>query len=242
MDRFVQKIWSKSEKNYRIFSLPDAASELPEEFIRLCPWEAEYVFAVTRRARHGIIEVGRFNGGSLFVMACATANSVPIHSIDLEPQNDGFLQDRLDTFLGPTQVDLIVGDSQHQKYPHVGQVDILFIDGDHTYEGCLADIENWYENLMDHGHLLFHDSYLGTHGVQDAILDFMQDHPELEIVQTPMIGATYWHSAVGSIAHFIKRPHPQPRTPTSISANLTAARSTLDTSAEPSIRSGPKTI
>lgn len=180
-------------------------SELPPEFIRLCPWEMEYLFCVARQAKHGVIETGRFNGGSLFVMACAVAEGTPIWSIDIAPRDDAFLRAQIDHFLPNSKIDLIVGDSQRTKYPQIGKADLLFIDGDHTYEGCMADIVNWYDNLEPNGHLVFHDSYLGKWGVQPAIADFLRDHPELQIVQSPFIGTTYWWYPAGSIAHFIKR-------------------------------------
>jgi predicted O-methyltransferase YrrM len=192
------------KRDRRPFILPER-TELPAEFIRLCPWEMEYLFTVARRARTGILETGRFNGGSLFVMACAARESVPIFSIDIAPRDDDFLREMLAKHRPDTKADLIVGDSQNAKYPQIGDIDLLFIDGDHTYEGCLNDIRNWYGNLIAGGHLLFHDSYLGPHGVQDAIADFLQSHPELTIVQSPFIGAAHWHYPAGSIAHFIKR-------------------------------------
>ena len=191
--------------NLRRFVLPESGP-LPAEFIRLCPWEMEYLFTVATHARTGILETGRFNGGSLFVMACAARAGLPIHSIDIDPRNDALLRDLLEQHCPAANVSLIVGDSQNTTYPEVGKVDLLFIDGDHTYEGCLADAENWYGHLEDHGHLLFHDSYLGTHGVQRAIADLMSRHPELQVIQSPFIGAAYWHYPAGSIAHLIKRP------------------------------------
>ncbi len=190
-------------RNLRRFSLSDQ-SGLPKEFIRLCPWEMEYLFTVARRARLGIIETGRFNGGSCFLMACA-APTVPIYSIDFGPQNDGLLVSLFRQHGVGENVDLIVGDSQKTKYPQIGKVDILFIDGDHSYEGCMNDIVNWYDHLVPNGHLVLHDSYAGGEGVQDALIDFVHGHPELQVVQSPFIGAAYWHYPAGSIAHLIKR-------------------------------------
>jgi len=195
---------ARSLAGKRAFALP-AESELPKEFIRLCPWEIEYLFTIARRARKGILETGRFNGGSLFLMACAAPTEMPLHSIDFAPQNDALIGELIAKHLPLAKVDLIVGDSQKTTYPHIGDVDVLFIDGDHTYDGCMNDLVNWYGKLVVNGHLVLHDSYLGRHGVQDAIIDFMDRHAELEIVQSPFIGANYWHYPAGSIAHFIKR-------------------------------------
>ena len=189
--------------NRRHCELPHE-SGLPKEFIRLDPWEMEYLFLVARRAKHGILEVGRFNGGSCFMMACA-ASDVPIYSIDIAPQDDDMLRKLFVQHQLGANVQLIVGDS-HERYPQVGIVDVAFIDGDHSYEGCMGDLVNWYDHLASGGHLILHDSYPGPWQVQDAILDFMKQHPELESVQSPYIGAMHWNYPAGSIAHLIKRP------------------------------------
>jgi predicted O-methyltransferase YrrM len=185
------------------FDLPRTAA-LPRDFIRLCPWEAEYLFTVASHTRVGIIEIGRFNGGSCFLMSIA-APEVPIYSIDIAPRDDA----RLRTFFAAnnvgSNVQLIIGDSRRTEYPQIGQADLLFIDGDHSYEGCLADLKNWYGRLVPGGHLVLHDCYTGSWGVQQAVLDFVADHPELESVQSPYIGPSYWRYPAGSIAHFVKR-------------------------------------
>ena len=198
---------SGGDPTKRAFALP-ATSEMPAEFIRLCPWEVEYLFSVAAQARTGILETGRFNGGSLFVMACAAPDGVPIYSIDKKPRDHAFLRERLDRFCPGKTIDLIVGDSQRAKYPQIGEIDLLFIDGDHRYEGCLADITNWYAHLVPGGHLVFHDAYEGTYGVQRAITDFMRDHPELEVVLAPDAPPAHWQRPHGSIAHLIKRRAP----------------------------------
>ena len=97
---------------------------------------------------------------------------VPITSVDIAPRDDDKLRDLFARNDVGKNVNLIVGDSQHTKYPDIRDYDVLFIDGDHTYEGCRADILNWYPKLLKNGHVVFHDSYLGKHGVQDAIIDF----------------------------------------------------------------------
>lgn len=192
-------------RNKTVFLLP-ITSELPEEFIRLCPWEMEYVFAHARRATRGILEIGRFNGGSTFMMSCAN-DSVPITSLDIAPQDDAKLIALCKASEVGKNIKLVVGDSQHTKYPEFGHFDLIFIDGDHSYEGCLADIRNWFDNLLPKGHLLFHDCYLRTskNGVQDAVLDFLSERDDFEIVVSPYIGAAYWRYPQGSLACLRRR-------------------------------------
>lgn len=193
----------KAEKPY--FPLPEE-SGLPKEFIRLCPWEMEFLYAVARRARIGILEIGRFNGGSTFLICCANPR-VPIVSIDLEPQNDGLLRSLFAQHAVGTNVALIVGDSQHTRYPQVGEVDVLFVDGDHSYEGCRADVANWYDSVVPGGMLVFHDSYATPEqGVQDAILDEIDARGDaIEVVVSPLIGASHWRYPRGSMACLKKR-------------------------------------
>jgi hypothetical protein len=197
VDGETSRVWNK-----RAFKLP-GKSGLPKGFIRLCPWEMEYVFAVARRARKGILEVGRLNGGSTFLFACANSE-VPIRSIDIQPVDDALLKTFFEANDVGSNVQLIVANSAEPR-KDLGSMDVIFIDGDHEYKGVSDDIATWYPHLAENGHLLFHDSYLGYHGVQDAVLDFLELHPELEILVSPFIGPTHWHYQAGSIAHLWKR-------------------------------------
>ncbi len=185
--------------------IPDE-SELPKEFIRLEPWEIEYLYPMANRARHGILETGRFRGGSTFLFACANA-TVPIHSVDIAPQDDDKLKELLEKAGIGKNVNLIVGDSQHTQHPSVGDIDVLFIDGDHSYDGCTNDLENWFPKVVNGGHILLHDCYFGCE-VQDSVIDFLEkNRAQVEAVQGPYIPASHWRMPSGSLAHLIKRSH-----------------------------------
>jgi predicted O-methyltransferase YrrM len=184
----------------RTYPLP-ARSSLPPKFIRLDPWEMDYLFTIASIAKVGILETGRFNGGSVFLMSWAN-RAVPIWSIDLAPRDDELLRQFLDGHGIGRNVRLIVGDSQHQRDPRVTGFDVLFVDGDHSYQGCTNDLENWWPLLATGGHVVLHDSYHGNE-VQRAAIDFVKSHPS-EIVQTPFINSLHWHNPCGSLAHFRK--------------------------------------
>lgn len=194
--KHVSRWWPFSWKR-TLYSLP-YRSGIPKGYIRLCPWEAEFVFSVARRAKLGIVEVGRFNGGSTFLMACANPRA-QIHSVDIAPRDDELLRSIFKRHGVGANVDLIVGDSQQTKYDHIKPVDLLFIDGDHSYAGCSADIRNWFDLVVPGGYVLFHDSYLGN-SVQDAILDFIESRNDLEVVVSPMKGRRHWRYPTGSLA------------------------------------------
>ena len=186
--------------NKRPYNIPNT-SALPKEYIRLCPWEGEYLFLLASKAKKGIVETGRFHGGSTFLLSCANS-AVPINSIDIAPKNDDLVRRYFKENAVGANVNLIVGDSQNVKYEQVKEFDVLFIDGDHSYEGCTKDLENWYPDLAVGGHVVLHDSYLGS-PVQESVIDFIARR-NVTVVQTPYIHSKYWHLTCGSLTHFIK--------------------------------------
>lgn len=188
--------------NKRLFNLPDS-SPLPREYIRLDPWEMEYLFMLAATAKKGVLETGRFHGGSTFMLAFANRD-ISINSIDIAPQNDDLLKSYFSTHGIGSNVRLIIGDSQKTKYPEIPEYDLLFIDGDHSYEGCSNDLENWYPALARGGHIVLHDCYYGDKSeVQAAVVDFMARH-QVEIIQSPYIPENHWHFPCGSLAHLRK--------------------------------------
>lgn len=187
--------------NKRRFILPDR-SELPIDFIRMEPWEIEYLFMLAALATQGAVEIGRFNGGSVFVMSCAN-EEIPIFSIDVEPKDDALLESYFAQCDVGQNVTLVVGDSQQIQSPEIGAFDLCYIDGDHSYSGCTKDLENWFPALTSGGHLLLHDSYLGS-AVQKSVIDFIHTH-DVEVVLSPYQGRSHWLTDHGSLAHLIKR-------------------------------------
>jgi predicted O-methyltransferase YrrM len=54
----------------------------------------------------------------------------------------------------------IHGDSKFAYWPK--PLDMVFIDGDHSYEGCKGDIETWLPRLKVGGILFIHDYHFDT--------------------------------------------------------------------------------
>ena len=52
---------------------------------------------------------------------------------------------------------LVVADSRTVD-PPPEPLELLFIDGDHSYEGAKADFERWQAFVRPDGHVLFHDA------------------------------------------------------------------------------------
>lgn len=185
---------------HRASELPSGSGILFKEMIRMEPWEIDYLIMVGKRVQHGVVELGRYNGGSTVVFAHVT--NLPIYSIDISPQNDEKLVSLFNQCNVGSNVHLIVGDSQHVKYPEVKHYDLLFVDGDHSYQGCLNDLNNWWDGLKVGGHVLCHDSYFGNE-VQDAIHEFLKDK-QVNIYLSPYNPARHWYMPYGSLCHFQK--------------------------------------
>lgn len=168
--------------------------------------EAALLYRLARDVREGpVAEIGRFKGGSTFIFAHALPAGIDLWSYDfhvaLRPDMPGERLDEelraaLDRYGVADKVHLLVADSRTAE-PPPGQLELLFIDGDHSYEGAKADLERWGAFVRPGGHVLLHDAVdtggYGNHypGVVRAVAE---------------AGAEWERQAgAGSIAHLVKR-------------------------------------
>lgn len=66
-------------------------------------------------------------------------------------------------------------------------IDTLFIDGDHTYKGCLSDFVVWYSRVKPGGRIIFHDynrdkAHIGVTQTVDAVKDLLIDHQVIKYI------------------------------------------------------------
>lgn len=178
------------------------------EFIRLCPWESEALFNLVKFAKLGCVEIGRFNGGSAFLF-CLSNPKLKIYSIDIAPQNDSKLSTLFKKFNCGQNVELIIDDANNyvkifRKKNY--KFDFLFIDGDHSFEGCLSDIKNWYPLLEPGGLIVFHDTSPDTGptgGVLKAILEYCKKET-INFIVPPNLTKRTWENPYGSLCIGIK--------------------------------------
>jgi predicted O-methyltransferase YrrM len=161
--------------------------------------EAAYLFGLVRSfAAPQCVEIGRLRGGSTFLLGSALRGG-KLLSVDLHvglgtlgTKYDQELRRALDTLGIGSRVELAVGDSR--AYDTTGlATDVLFIDGDHSYEGARADYEHWLPTVKPGGHIVFHDDYHGKPGVYRLMRELESD-PTLVTERAP-----------GTLAHFVKR-------------------------------------
>jgi predicted O-methyltransferase YrrM len=129
--------------------------------------EAAYLYRLVRALGPATIaEIGRFRGGGTFLLAAAMPDGSRLVSYDTHlkvgapdagAELDSELRAALARYGLADRVELVVGDSRSAPAP-AEPCDLVFLDGDHSYEGVRADYERWETLLRPDGHLLLHDA------------------------------------------------------------------------------------
>lgn len=113
-----------------------------------------------------VLELGTFLGGTLYVWARALESVEQVVTVDKPVWTDLVHEGRRElfpTFAADVRIDLVYGDSHDDRTVEAvadrlrGEVDLLFVDGDHTYEGVREDFETYRELLGGDGVVAFHD-------------------------------------------------------------------------------------
>jgi predicted O-methyltransferase YrrM len=117
-----------------------------------------------------IIEIGTASGATLFLLTKLSSPDSKIMSIDLPSGSFGggyskWQGDFFKSFIKPTQQMECLRASSHEisslnsakSYFKDSKIDLLFIDGDHTYEGVKKDFELYAPLVSDNGIIVFHD-------------------------------------------------------------------------------------
>lgn len=69
------------------------------------------------------------------------------------------------------------------QYLRDGSVGLVYIDGDHSYQGCKSDIKTWWPKLCDGGIMAFHDFANPDYGVSRAVIEHTQNEKLVNIIQ-----------------------------------------------------------
>jgi predicted O-methyltransferase YrrM len=117
-----------------------------------------------------ILEIGTANGGSLFCFCKLAQDDATIISIDLPegPLGGGYPEWRIpiyQAFAKENQNLFLLKKDSHKdetllevkKILEGNQLDFLFIDGDHSYEGVKKDFELYSTLVRKGGLIVFHD-------------------------------------------------------------------------------------
>ena len=145
------------------------SSNLNHHIISATFRQAAYMFGLARNMpAHKIVEIGRYKGGTTLLLAAAMPPDGDFWSIDLakkEARMPEYMNRSYDDMLSEQlhrlefeHVHLLVGDSRTIEVD-TGEVDLVFIDGDHTYEGVKNDFERFGRRVRVGGAVVFDDAF-----------------------------------------------------------------------------------
>ncbi|MEM0476589.1 MAG: class I SAM-dependent methyltransferase, partial [Candidatus Aenigmatarchaeota archaeon] len=145
--------------------------QIKEEFLELLKIFQEL------KPKH-IMEIGTANGGTLFCFCRLAREDATIISVDLPegPFGGGYPEWKIPIYQaftkGNQKLFLLRKDSHNQetleevkKILSGNQLDFLFIDGDHTYEGVKKDFEMYSPLVRKGGIIAFHD--INPYGLEE---------------------------------------------------------------------------
>ncbi len=130
---------------------------------------AAFLAVVLERPPQTVVEIGLGGGGMLWALCQAAAPDATIVSIDLPGGPYGghisetVVHDRLRAYAGENQTIHFIQASSFDPLTVetvrslVRSVDLLFIDGDHTYDGVAADYRLYAPLVTQGGMVAFHD-------------------------------------------------------------------------------------
>ncbi len=131
------------------------------------------------------LEIGVWKGRSLSVVNMLIENKdIKLYGIDLLKYSEleRYIQynPRITFYWGDS-----VFVSTVWQYLVGANINILLIDGDHTYEGCKRDIDAWFPHMTKEGVMLFHDYDESSPGVIQAVDEFSSlNNLNIEIYKT----------------------------------------------------------
>ncbi|MDB5341890.1 MAG: hypothetical protein JWP89_267 [Schlesneria sp.] len=132
------------------FAKPSAWVGLEHYYQQLC--EIEDPLAIKR-----VVDIGVDYGFSTFHFAkdFPAADIVGVSDFRLHLDSEMWVRRHLEQF---SNVRLLVGDSPTVGAAFSEPIDILHLDGDHSYEGVKKDFEAWVNCLKPNGRVIFHDT------------------------------------------------------------------------------------
>lgn len=132
-----------------------------------------------------IVEIGSEHGMSASIFRLNTDPSVYIDCIEINQTAD-FLDNIRAANIDTKRINWYRGDSKKVKISKLileNGIDLLFVDGDHSYEGAKEDLKRWSQHVKKSGVILVHDCACSTnktpheqhHAVYSAVQHFLSE-------------------------------------------------------------------
>jgi hypothetical protein len=121
-----------------------------------------------------VVEIGTGSGCSLRSVLIGLERHDDVHAWTIDIKPHPHLPNEMKRFdLPASRFDQILGDSHEVAKDWKIKLDMVYIDGDHTYAGCQGDIFAWTPHLKFGGLMVFDDYEQPMHNVTKAVDDIM---------------------------------------------------------------------
>lgn len=146
-----------------------SSTSLDHAVISMTIRQAAYLFGLVRQMKaRKVIEIGRYKGGSTLLLAAAMNGEGELWSIDIGEKERRLSNDSTSRSFDEQiselfkrfglKVHLLSGDSRIIDID-TREIDLVLIDGDHTYEGVKNDFERFGKRTRIGGAVLFDDVF-----------------------------------------------------------------------------------
>ena len=146
---------------------------------------AEFLAHVRVAEPRSVLEIGRGNGGTLYLLARAAAPDALLVSLDNREDDRAHFRLLRSFARGDQSVVIRRADSQSEetrdsvaKVFGPRQLDLLFIDGDHAYDGVRRDYELYAPLVRPGGLIAFHDIVDGPESAVGDVPRFWREVKE----------------------------------------------------------------
>jgi predicted O-methyltransferase YrrM len=168
----------------------DAAFTARAEGIDLRPVQVrseivEFLAHVRASEPRCVLEIGRGNGGTLYLLARAAAPDAVLLSLDVREYDRARIRLFRSFARGDQRVVIRQADSQTEETrASIAEVfghrplDALFIDGDHAYDGVRRDYELYAPLVRPGGLIAFHDIVEGPESAVGGVPRFWREVKE----------------------------------------------------------------
>lgn len=154
-----------------------------------------YKLALSSPNKCTIVEIGSYLGGSsTFLALAAKRKQGMLYCVDTW-KNEGMSEGQRDTFdeflknIEPLRdyIRILRGNSVDVANTFNENIDLLFIDGDHSYEAVKADMEYWLPKVKNHGIVIFHDI-----GWAEGVIRVVNEIIKPIQIEEHIVDNTYW--------------------------------------------------
>jgi hypothetical protein len=164
-------------------------------------------------APRNIFEIGTHRGRTALLMAENTPESTTVYTLNQPPADmakyfNGMTTEQAETALGEafrgkpaaSKIVQLIGDSRTFDFsPYTGQMDIIFIDADHSYEGIKNDTERALPMLKPGGTIVWDDYNRAFPGIIRYLEEFAATGRRVVRIAGTRLG-WYRHQPNGSAA------------------------------------------